>query len=169
MSEMRRGYDTYEAIGLGKISVVVSERGVEGIFLDENNFKVYRADYPEMKEDQALCAPVIKQLDEYFKGKRKYFDLEYYQEGTPFRKKVWECLRRIPYGETVSYSEVAQHIGHPKAVRAVGAANKANQLPLIIPCHRVIGKNGKMVGFMGDKVSVKEKLLNHEKHFKIQL
>ena len=77
-------------------------------------------------------------------------------EGTEFRKKVWKTLCEIPYGEVRNYLQIAETIGNPKAVRAVGQANKDNQLPIIIPCHRVIGKNGDLVGFAGDKTNVKD-------------
>jgi methylated-DNA-[protein]-cysteine S-methyltransferase len=101
-------------------------------------------------------------LDEYFAGNRKQFDLPLSIEGTDFRKKVWKALLTIPYGEVRSYADVAEMIGNPKAVRAVGQANKANQLPIIIPCHRVIGKRGDLVGYAGNRTSFKERLLEAE-------
>ena len=88
-----------------------------------------------------------KQLQEYFAGKRKKFDLPLKLEGTEFQKSVWKALQTIPYGAVVTYSDVAEMIGKPKAVRAVGQANNKNKLPVVVPCHRVVGKNGKLVGY----------------------
>lgn len=104
----------------------------------------------------------VIQLDEYFKSERKSFDLNLKTEGTPFREKVWEALRKIPYGETISYKQLAVAIGNQKAVRAVGGANHHNKISIIIPCHRVIGAGGKLVGY-GGELWRKEWLLNHEK------
>lgn len=89
------------------------------------------------------------QLAEYFSGKRKEFDVELAPRGTPFQICVWEELRRIPYGDTISYAELARRIGKISAVRAVGSANGANPIPVIIPCHRVIGSNGTLTGYGG--------------------
>jgi methylated-DNA-[protein]-cysteine S-methyltransferase len=90
------------------------------------------------------------QLEEYFLGKRKEFDIEIkFLKGTEFQIKVWEALRCIPYGKTVSYKWIAEKIGNPKAVRAIGGANNKNPIAIIVPCHRVIGSNGKMVGYAG--------------------
>lgn len=101
------------------------------------------------------------QLLEYFNSKRKKFSLKFKLTGTEFQKKVWKALLKIPYGKTVSYKYIAEKINNPKAVRAVGLANKKNPLPIIIPCHRVIGKNGKLVGYSSG-LDIKEKLLNLE-------
>jgi methylated-DNA-[protein]-cysteine S-methyltransferase len=104
---------------------------------------------------------VIQQLAEYFAGTRKQFDLPLALRGTPFQIEVWNTLRRIPYGETRSYEDVARTIGRPTATRAVGAANGANPIPIIVPCHRVIGKNGGLTGF-GGGIAVKRRLLDLE-------
>jgi len=104
----------------------------------------------------------IRQLDEYFKGARKNFSLKLLLHGTPFQKLVWQRLEKIPYGKLVSYGDVARTIGKPNAYRAVGNANNKNPIPIIIPCHRVIGSNGKLVGY-GSGLWRKEWLLNHEK------
>jgi len=90
-----------------------------------------------------------KQLTEYFAGKRQQFDVPLDFEGTEFQKKVWQALLSIPFGETRSYRDIAEQIGNVKAVRAVGAANGKNPISIIAPCHRVIGMNGKLVGFAG--------------------
>lgn len=112
-------------------------------------------------EDRAQFKKVIKQLDEYFAGKRRVFDLDLAPGGTEFQQSVWQALTEIPYGETWSYGQLAQHIGKPKASRAVGAANGINPIPVIIPCHRVIGSNGKLTGF-GGGLETKSFLLNLE-------
>jgi len=104
----------------------------------------------------------IRQLDEYFKGARKNFSLKLLLHGTPFQKLVWQRLEKIPYGKLVSYGDVARTIGKPNAYRAVGNANNKNPIPIIIPCHRVIGSNGKLVGY-GSGLWRKEWLLNQEK------
>ena len=106
-------------------------------------------------------AQVKQQLQEYFAGKRQNFDLPLSPQGTEFQCQVWRQLQTIPYGQTCSYSELAQAIQRPKAVRAVGAANGQNPIPVIIPCHRVIGSNGKLTGF-GGGLDVKEHLLQLE-------
>jgi len=102
-----------------------------------------------------------EQLGDYFAGKRHSFDLNLRPDGTDFQLRVLEELQRIPYGSTVSYGEIAERIGKPKAVRAVGAANGRNPIPIIIPCHRVIGSNGKMTGF-GGGIPTKKALLRLE-------
>ena len=157
---MKRGYDYYEDSAFGKVYVVVNEKGVEEIFLLESHFNDYLAKEEGLLEDKVLCKAAVTQLKEYFEGKRKSFDLPLDIHGTAFREKVWKALLEIPYGKTISYKDVAERIGNPKAVRAVGGAVGSNPVPLIVPCHRVIGANGKMVGFMGPShTDVKEKLL----------
>lgn len=93
--------------------------------------------------------PVATQLREYFAGQRQEFDLDLALQGTEFQLAVWNELRRIPYGVTISYAELAQRIGKPSAIRAVGTANGANPVPVIVPCHRVIGSNGTLTGYGG--------------------
>lgn len=90
-----------------------------------------------------------KQLKEYFKGQRNVFDLPLQMKGTQFQQEVWQALQEIPYGETRTYSDIAVAIGRPKATRAVGMANHCNPLAIIVPCHRVIGKNGSLTGYAG--------------------
>ncbi len=103
-----------------------------------------------------------KQLEEYFAGTRREFSVPLDMEGTQFQKKVWRALSEIPYGETRSYSEIAEYIGSPKAARAVGMANHVNPLPVIVPCHRVVGKNGSLTGYAGG-LDAKLWLLDMEK------
>lgn len=117
----------------------------------------------EKKEsnENAIIKETIQQLDEYFKGQRQVFDVKVTFEGTPFQEKVWQELMNIPYGEQWSYKKVAERIGNPKAVRAVGSTNGKNKISILIPCHRVVGANGKLVGYAGG-LTRKEWLLNHE-------
>ncbi len=114
------------------------------------------------RQDLPLFQEAQRQLKEYFSGKRKVFQLPIFFQGTPFQEKVWRSLLNIPYGTTKSYQEIAREIGNEKAVRAVGGAVHRNPLPLILPCHRVIGKNGSLVGF-GLGLSTKKWLLEHER------
>jgi len=111
--------------------------------------------------ESALIKKAAKQLDEYFAGKRREFSLPLKFVGTDFQKKVWEALLTIPYGETRSYSEIAEQVGNPKACRAVGMANNRNPISIICPCHRVIGKNGSLVGY-GGGLEIKRILLDLE-------
>ncbi len=100
-------------------------------------------------EASAILAKAAKQLQEYFDGRRRHFDLPLEPRGTPFQRSVWRELQKIPYGETITYGEIAARLGKPAAVRAVGASNGCNPIPIVIPCHRVIGANGSLVGFGG--------------------
>ena len=100
-------------------------------------------------EDAKPFAAARRQLDEFFAGRRERFDLDLALEGTEFQQRVWTMLARIPYGRTWSYGELAKRIGRPKAVRAVGLANGANPLPIVLPCHRVIGADGSLTGYGG--------------------
>lgn len=109
-----------------------------------------------------LLSMATIQLDEYFQGKRTTFSLPFKLTGTPFQLTVWKELQNIPYGKTTSYKEIAQKINKPKAYRAVGMANNKNPLPIIIPCHRVIGSNGKLIGYAGG-LNLKNYLLELEK------
>ena len=109
----------------------------------------------------AILAAARAQLGEYFAGTRTAFDLPLAAEGTPFQREVWDALRTIPYGDTTSYSALARRIGHPEAVRAVGAANGRNPISIVVPCHRVIGARGELTGF-GGGIERKRWLLEHE-------
>jgi len=111
--------------------------------------------------DTTAFATAKQQLQEYFAGTRRTFDLPLQPEGTPFQVMVWDALREIPYGTTISYQELARRIGAEKAVRAVGAANGANPISIIIPCHRVIGADGSLTGY-GGGIERKRWLLDHE-------
>lgn len=112
-------------------------------------------------EDAGALDPVCRQLDEYFAGRRRTFDVALAPRGTDFQHAVWRALMDIPYGRTESYSGLALRIGQPRAVRAVGAANGANPIGIIVPCHRVIGRNGTLTGYAGG-LERKEQLLRLE-------
>jgi methylated-DNA-[protein]-cysteine S-methyltransferase len=114
------------------------------------------------KENRRFFQTAIQQFNAYFDGRLTQFKLPLAPDGTPFQKKVWNALRKIPYGKTVSYGEIAFRIGNPKASRAVGAANGQNPLSIIVPCHRVIGKTGDLVGY-GGGLPIKQSLLAHER------
>jgi len=143
---------------IGPLEVVGHQNGILTITFVEDESGAGRFLPACMKE----C---LQQLDEYFKGKRKKFSVPLLLDGTDFQKAVWRQLQRIPFGQTASYGDVARAVGSPRAFRAVGNANNKNRIPLIIPCHRVIGSDGKLVGF-GGGIWRKEWLLDHEKSFR---
>ncbi|HET7370075.1 MAG TPA: methylated-DNA--[protein]-cysteine S-methyltransferase [Gammaproteobacteria bacterium] len=116
----------------------------------------------DWRQDEAPLRETMRQLGEYFAGERRDFDLPLQPVGTTFQQSVWQALRAIPYGETESYGALAKRIGKPKAVRAVGASNGVNPLPIVLPCHRVIGANGSLTGY-GGGLEVKQKLLALER------
>ncbi len=132
----------------------------DGTALTKINFEKQACKDCVKRSDLADMA--IKQLEEYFSGKRCSFSLPMAPVGTQFMQDVWQALVTIPYGEVRSYRDIAKTIGNPKACRAVGMANNRNPLPIIIPCHRVIGANGKLIGYAGG-LGCKEKLLALEK------
>ncbi|WOO39022.1 methylated-DNA--[protein]-cysteine S-methyltransferase [Anaerocolumna sp. AGMB13020] len=126
---------------------------------------LYFAGDPSEYETAGVETPLLRearsQINSYLEGKRTSFDLPLSPKGTPFQEKVWEALQTIPYGETISYKELATRAGNPKASRAVGMANNKNPISVIIPCHRVIGANGQLVGY-GGGLPLKEQLLRLE-------
>ena len=153
-------YSTYES-PVGPLLLAGSKAGLLLVSFASGNRP--RTVDPEWRPDTTALGDVIQQLQSYFAGERKNFDLALILEGTDFQKRVWTALRKIPYGETISYKELAEMIGSPKAVRAVGAANGANPIPIIIPCHRVIGNDGSLTGF-GGGLPLKKQLLELESH-----
>jgi methylated-DNA-[protein]-cysteine S-methyltransferase len=172
---MKQVYDEYIS-PFGKLFMVMNERGVKKIFLMEADWRGYLA-YTNARQagsihrDPTFCREIIRELEEYFHEGRRYFSVPLAPEGTEFYQKVWQSLLAIPYGETRSYSEIAAATGNPKAQRAIGQANHKNPIPILIPCHRVIGKNGAMTGYLGDHLDIKRDLLQlekdhvtHEKH-----
>lgn len=145
---------------VGPLLIVGDHEAVRRIEFPESG----EARRPEPDWVETLSGPVgeaARQLREYFSGTRTVFDLPLAPEGTAFQRSVWRVLEGIPFGETISYAELARRVGNPKASRAVGAANGANPIPIVIPCHRVIGSNGKLTGF-GGGLPMKEALLSLE-------
>lgn len=149
-------YDTK----IGRIGIEENGRAITKIYFTnkDNEEEIINGN------ETILLKEAIKQLNEYFDGKRSSFDLPMEPKGTEFQNKVWNALKEIPCGETRSYGEIARIIGNEKASRAVGMANNKNPIPIIVPCHRVIGANGKLVGYAGG-LDIKEKLLDLEKNY----
>jgi methylated-DNA-[protein]-cysteine S-methyltransferase len=133
------------------------EGGLTGLYTDQHG-RLPAELGPRVDEE---FTEARTQLEEYFAGKRDDFDLRLTAPGTTFQRAVWQALREIPYGSTMSYREVAEQVGSPKAVRAVGSANSRNPISIIVPCHRVVGSDGKLVGYAGG-FSAKRWLLDHE-------
>ena len=142
---------------IGKISIIQ-----EGEYIVKIEFGEILKNV-EIKET-TLISKTINEIKEYLNGNRKKFDIPIKLNGTGFQKKVWNELLKIPYGETCSYKDIAIRINNEKGVRAVGMANHNNPIAIIVPCHRVIGKNGKLVGYAGG-IDIKSKLLEIEKLF----
>ena len=144
---------TYETI-LGSVTFVEEDGALLAITTHRS--------YEGICQETPLIKEACRQLSEYLKGERKTFDLPLNPKGTDFQKCVWRALCDIPYGETRTYKQIAEAIGNPKAVRAVGMANNRNPITIIVPCHRVIGANGTLVGY-GGGLEMKEFLLRLEK------
>jgi methylated-DNA-[protein]-cysteine S-methyltransferase len=151
-------YTTIES-PLGGILLVADERGL--ITINFQNGTGAKKPPADSTESAAPFKAAASQFRAYFRGELKKFTLPLSPKGTAFQLSVWKELRRIPYGKTISYRELAQRVGRPTAWRAVGAANGCNPLPIIVPCHRVIGSNGQLTGYYGG-MHLKEYLLNLE-------
>ncbi len=147
---------------IGELRLAASEAGLVAVAFPNEKKKRVFADTRGSAEARAHLDAAIAALREYFAGKRKDFkDIRLAPEGTAFQKSVWKALLKIPFGATRSYADIATAIGNPKAMRAVGLANGRNPLPIIVPCHRVIGANGALTGF-GGGIPTKKALLEHE-------
>lgn len=144
---------------IGRLTMASDDQGLRHVLFEENKYDAPGRD--EWKRDPSALRDAREQVLEYFAGTRKRFDLVLAPEGTPFQAKVWTTLAEIGFGETWSYARLAARVGSPKAVRAVGGANGRNPLPLVLPCHRVIGSNGSLTGF-GGGLPLKRFLLEHE-------
>jgi len=159
-------YSFFNSPFLKKVFVASTEKGICMVdFLTQEKafLKRLKERFPEeIIRDDRKNKEALSQLKKYLNGQLKKFNCSLDLKGTPFEKKVWSELAKIPYGQTRSYKEIAQAIGHPKAFRAVGNANGRNSLPLIIPCHRVIESNGGLGGF-GHGIKVKKQLLDFER------
>lgn len=152
-------YTTYQS-SIGEIYIVAEDDHIVALHIGKEDF--LQAEKEVKMSDQPRLMQAVQQLDEYFSGQRQDFDLPLREYGTLFQTNVWQELKKIPYGKTVSYQDVATAIGNKKAVRAIGQANKANKIPIIIPCHRVIGKDQSLTGYAGTQVHLKEQLLQLE-------
>ena len=150
---------TYIPSPLGDLLAVRNSQGLTGLYLPTGKHPM--AVRPEWQRDDTAFDDVREQLDEYFEGRRRSFDLPLNPVGTAFQKRVWAALREIPYGETTSYGKTAAAIGFPDAARAVGLANGQNPISIVVPCHRVIGANGSLTGY-GGGLDAKRWLLAHE-------
>ena len=154
-------YFSEETISGIKITVLVSSKGIKKIFLNlkKENKEISAA--TKLRSTDPYLFGIFNQLKEYFDGTRKKFDVPLDVEGTEFQKRVWKGLQKIPYGKTISYKTLSEKLGDVKAVRAVGKANGQNPIAIIIPCHRVIGSDGSLVGYASG-LAIKEKLLHLE-------
>lgn len=132
---------------IGRLRLVADAQGLREVWFEMGRHR--KSPQPDWVQAASPLAEPRRQLEEYFAGERTRFDLKLHPVGTPFQLAVWEELGRIPYGVTISYAELARRIGQPAAMRAVGAANGRNPIPIILPCHRVIGSNGSLTGFGG--------------------
>jgi methylated-DNA-[protein]-cysteine S-methyltransferase len=144
---------------VGTLRLVADREGLREICFEQERHP--KPPYPGWIRAPAALRFARVQLDEYFAGKRQHFELPLHPLGTAFQLTVWQALRRIPYGVTISYGELARRIGKPQAMRAVGAANGRNPLPIVVPCHRVIGADGSLTGF-GGGLPIKRLLLDLE-------
>lgn len=151
-------YD-YMPSPVGQLRLVVDECGVRQIWFERERHPKRAS--PDWVRDSARVVFLRQQLEEYFAGERQAFDLPLSPHGTPFQQRVWHELANIPYGATISYGELARRIEQPQAMRAVGAANGRNPIPIVLPCHRVIGSNGSLTGF-GGGLPTKQFLLSLE-------
>jgi len=143
------------------LDVIVSTNGVREILINKKQTPGYLENAIQISPDDLQVSIVFKELTEYFNRERKEFGIELEIVGSDFQKKVWKELTKIPYGETISYGKLAIRMGDKNLMRAVAAANGSNPIPIIIPCHRVIGKDGSLTGY-GGGLEVKKKLLELE-------
>lgn len=141
---------------IGQIAIEENGTAVTNVYFG-NEAAISKAPVRETE----LLKEAARQLEQYFAGKQREFSLPLAPDGTEFQQKVWRALCSVPYGETRSYKEIAELVGSPKAFRAVGMANNRNPIPIFIPCHRIIGANGKLIGYRGG-LDVKNQLLNLE-------
>lgn len=146
-------FEAYIKTPIGHLRIIANEAYITQIQFSKEYFKV-----DLMPDHLKTC---VLQLDEYFKGERKIFTVPVNPDGTEFQGRVWNNLMKIPYGKTISYIELARQLGDEKTVRAVGTANGQNPIPIIIPCHRVIGNDGSLTGYAGGLLK-KQWLLEHE-------
>lgn len=158
-NKMSLVYHTNLQSPVGQLLLAGDDRGLHLISFAAGKHAI--RPQPGWVENKEPFQETIRQLQAYFRGELQEFDLPLALEGTPFQVRVWQSLRAIPYGQTISYGQLAHQIGQPNAARAVGLANGSNPIPIIVPCHRVIGANGNLTGY-GGSLSIKQKLLSLE-------
>ena len=157
-STPRQQVSTHVTSPVGKLTLVATDRGLSAVLWENDRPGRVRLNIVVEDSEHPLLLEAERQLAEYFAGRRQRFTLPLDPTGTTFQRNVWDALGTIPFGETRSYSQIAQQIGHPQAVRAVGAANGRNPLSIVVPCHRVVGATGALTGFAGG-LDVKARLL----------
>ncbi len=155
-------------IGSLNLKAVASPKGIKKLILNEAASSASSESLTRLRYDDPYLFNIFKQLEEYFKRKRKNFDIPFDLEGTDFQLSVWNELLNIPYGRTTSYGAIASKLGNPKLLRAVGRAIGTNPIPIIIPCHRVINNNGQLGGFSAG-IKLKEELLELEGILSLEL
>jgi len=146
---------------IGVLTAAGDDSGLRWLLFAQSRYEPAREGW---QQSRGRFTALREQLAAYFAGELRDFDLELAPVGTPFQRSVWDALRRIPYATTWSYRDLATDIGNPKAVRAVGLANGRNPLPIVVPCHRVIGSTGNLTGF-GGGLPTKRWLLDHERRY----
>jgi methylated-DNA-[protein]-cysteine S-methyltransferase len=151
---------------VGTLTLVATGGVLSGLYMDLQRHRPLQQTFGA--PDPTPFTEVIRQLDEYFTGQRTDFDVQLRFGGTPFQRTVWAALREIPYGETMSYGQLAERIGRPTACRAVGLANGRNPIGIIVPCHRVVGATGGLTGY-GGGLERKQHLLDFERHATVRL
>ena len=147
---------------IGRLRLVATDQGLSHLLFDQQVGEDPDSDGDAVEaDDHPVLAAATTQLAEYFAGRRQEFDIPLDLTGTEFQRAAWSALASVPFGETRSYRQQAEAIGRPKAVRAIGAANGKNPVPIVLPCHRIVGSDGSLTGY-GGGLPVKEFLLNHE-------
>jgi methylated-DNA-[protein]-cysteine S-methyltransferase len=157
------GFQTWDA-PLGRLFIAADHDALRAIAFDSNWARIRATLGTVQAQTNPLIAQTITQLQAYFAGQRQTFELPLHLNGTPFQQRTWQTLRNIPYGETRSYSEQANAVGQPQAVRAIGHSNSLNPISIVIPCHRVIAKSGKLAGYAGG-LEAKQFLLALEQRY----
>lgn len=150
---------------IGHVYIAANDKAVQVIGFAQNWDAKIKAFDDLREQSNAIIDETIGQLQQYFEGKRANFDLPLSLNGTTFQQQAWQALQQIPYGETRSYSDQAEAIDNPNAVRAIGHANSLNPISIVVPCHRVIAKSGRLAGYAGG-LENKQYLLEHERQFK---
>ncbi len=148
-----------------EVLLVGNPLGITHVHLDAGEVTQHFSIDSSWVRDDLFFKDIVQQFHAYFLGKRQDFDIPIQADGTPFQQRVWQELRKIPYGELRTYKDIAIAVSNPKAARAVGMANNKNPVPLIVPCHRVIGTNGNLTGF-APGLALKEKLIQLEQRYK---